>query len=50
VNVPAGVEIRVVENSAHVVYVMLPARPAEGELAEEDLANVVGARQVVCSF
>ena len=43
VNIPAGVEVRVVENSAHVVYVALPAPPAEGELAEEDMAKVVGA-------
>ena len=43
VNVPVGMEVRVVENSAHVVYVVLPARPAEGELADENLTNVVGA-------
>jgi len=36
-------EVRVVDNSAHVVYVVLPARPAEGELADENLTNVVGA-------
>jgi len=43
VDVPAGVEVRVVENSAQVVYVVLPAPPSEGEIAEEDLASVVGA-------
>jgi hypothetical protein len=43
VDVPAGVEVRVVENSAQVVYVVLPAPPAEGEIAEEDMSNVVGA-------
>ena len=49
VNIPAGVEVRVVENSAHVVYVALPAPPAEGEIAEEDLTSVVGAQLVACS-
>lgn len=39
--VPAGVEIRVVENSANVVYVVLPARPAEGELSDEDMTSIV---------
>jgi hypothetical protein len=43
VDVPAGIEVRVVENSANVVYVALPARPADGELQDEDLAAVVGA-------
>ena len=43
VNIPSGVEVRVVENSAQVVYVVLPAPPAEGEIAEEDMSNVVGA-------
>jgi hypothetical protein len=43
VNIPSGVEVRVVENSAQVVYVVLPAPPAEGEIAEEDLASAVGA-------
>ncbi|HMS05288.1 MAG TPA: NHLP leader peptide family RiPP precursor [Burkholderiaceae bacterium] len=43
VSIPAGVEVRVVENSAQVVYVVLTAPPAEGELADENLTNVVGA-------
>lgn len=43
VDVPAGVEVRVVENSAGVVYVALPAPPEEGALRDEDLTQVVGA-------
>jgi hypothetical protein len=36
---PPGVEVRVVENTATVLYLALPARPA-GELTEADLAKV----------
>ena len=43
VDVPAGIEVRVVENSANVVYVVLPAPPAEGELSDEDMTSIVSA-------
>ena len=42
VDVPAGVEVRVVENSANVIYVVLQAPPAQGDLKDEDLMSVVG--------
>lgn len=38
---PPGLDVRVVEESANVVYLVLPARPA-GELSDHDLASVAG--------
>lgn len=47
--VPAGVQLRVVENTDQVVYLTLPAKPQDGELTEEDLENVAGGFTVpVC--
>ena len=37
----AGVEVRVVENTAEVVHLVLPA-PPEGELSEEQLDRAAG--------
>lgn len=39
--VPAGVEVAVVENTAQKVTLVLPAAPT-GELSEEDLDRVAG--------
>lgn len=41
VEVPYGVEVRVVEDTSDVRYLVLPASP-EGDLSEEDLACTVG--------
>src|ERR1700681_3664427 len=43
-NVPAGVDVRIVENTDKVAYLTLPPKPAAdaGELNSEQLANVVG--------
>lgn len=38
---PAGVELKVVENSAEVQYLVLPAKPS-GELSDEQLDGVAG--------
>jgi hypothetical protein len=45
IEVPAGVEIRVVENTDKVSYVTLPAKPAGDvtELTSNQLASIVGA-------
>lgn len=44
IEVPAGVEVRVVENTDKVSYVTLPAKPAGGvtELTSSQLASIVG--------
>lgn len=41
VNVPEKIEIRVVEESAKVLYLVLPVNP-EGELTDENLEDVAG--------
>ena len=42
--VPAGMEIRVVENTGNVRYLTLPPKPAgaAGEISSEHMQNVVG--------
>jgi hypothetical protein len=49
IDVPAGVEIRVVENTDKVSYLMLPPKPAGGvsELTPGQLSSVAGG---FCSF
>jgi hypothetical protein len=48
IEVPAGMDLRVVENTADVTYVVLPMAPAEGELSDEDLGGVIGAGNSTC--
>ena len=38
---PAGVELKVVENSAQVQYLVLPSKPS-GEISDEQLGGVAG--------
>lgn len=38
---PPGLDVRVVEEAANVVYLVLPARPVS-ELSDHDLAGVAG--------
>jgi hypothetical protein len=42
VEVPEGMEIKVVENTDKLVHVTLPPKPKEGELSDQDLQNVTG--------
>jgi hypothetical protein len=42
VAIPAGVELRTVENTDKVFYFVLPPKPATGELSDEDLEKVAG--------
>ena len=44
-----GVELRVVEDSEAVHHLVLPPRPAEGELSEEQLDAMAGGGPQVCS-
>jgi hypothetical protein len=41
-DVPPGVELRVVENTGTVAHLVLPAKPAEGELSEAQLERAAG--------
>jgi hypothetical protein len=43
VEVPPGVEVRIAEDTDQVVNLVLPQKPAEAELSEEELAQVCGA-------
>lgn len=48
---PAGVEVRVVENTDKVRYLLLPNRPkASGELSDQDLDAVAGGLTLGTSF
>lgn len=42
IKVPAGIQIKVVENSDSVEHLVLPTKPEEGELSEEELETVAG--------
>jgi hypothetical protein len=39
---PAGMTLKVVENTDKVFHLMLPAQPSSDELSEEDLSHVAG--------
>jgi hypothetical protein len=43
VEIPEGVEVRVVENTDKIFYLLLPPRPLGAELSEAQLAVVAGA-------
>ena len=42
ISIPSELEVRVVENTPTLVHVVLPARPAEAELSDEQLEAVAG--------
>lgn len=42
VAVPPGVDVRVVENTDNVYYLVLPVKKMPGELSESDLRHVAG--------
>ena len=46
VEVPAGVEVKVVEDSESVRHLVLPPAPGEGELSDEALEKVAGGQYV----
>ena len=41
---PAGTQIRVVENTDQVIHLTLPAKPLERELSEAELEGVAGGK------
>jgi hypothetical protein len=45
IDIPHGVELKVVENTDRCVYITLPCRPANfDELSDEELANAAGGK------
>jgi hypothetical protein len=42
INVPAGMQVKVVENSSQVVHVALPPKPPAEELSDEELSKAAG--------
>ena len=47
--VPAGLEVRVVEDTERLQHLVLPARPAEGEVSEEQLSQAAGGSGCACT-
>ena len=45
VEVPAGVEVRIAEDTKNVVHLVLPAKPSTEELSDETLAQAVTKSQ-----
>src|SRR3954447_17735135 len=39
---PAGVQLRLVENTDQILYLTLPAKPREGQLSDAELAGIAG--------
>jgi hypothetical protein len=46
---PAGFEVRVVESTDKIVYLVLPPKPPEGQLSDEQLHHVSGSACSVSS-
>jgi hypothetical protein len=42
ISIPEGVQVKVVEDTDKVEHFVIPTRPAEGELSEEELSSVAG--------
>src|SRR5437899_3257117 len=42
---PAGKQIKVVENTDKVIYLILPTQPSAAELSEEELQRVAGGER-----
>jgi len=42
ISVPEGVQVKVLEDSEKVEHFILPTRPVESELSEEELESVAG--------
>lgn len=42
IDIPPGIQLRVLEDSESVVHLTLPTRPPEQELSDEDLDKVAG--------
>lgn len=49
IQVPPGVEVKVVQNTANVIHLPMPPKPSNDEISEEELAAVAGGRAQTCS-
>ncbi len=46
VDLPAGLNLKIVENTADTMHMVLPAAPSQaGDLSDEDLQNLAGGKQ-----
>lgn len=50
IKVPAGVVLKVVEDTASVVHLVLPARVAPGSLSDKDLGKVSGGANPTMNY
>jgi hypothetical protein len=48
IQIPEGIQIKVVEDTASVRHVILPARPSAQELSDEQLQQVAGGGCTAC--
>ncbi len=48
IDVPAGLEVRAVENTDKVFHLVLPPKPSSGELSEMQLDSVSGGSDEYC--
>ena len=47
VPVPAGIDVKVVENAENCVHITLPAAPAgAGDLSDDELSNAAGGQAI----
>lgn len=48
IDIPSGVEISILEDSADKKHLVLPSPPAEGEIGDDRLADASGGNNVSC--
>ncbi len=45
VDLPAGLNLKIVENTTDTIHIVLPATPSQaGDLSDEDLQNLAGGK------
>jgi hypothetical protein len=49
IEIPPGVEVKVVQNTNNVIHLPMPPKPSSDEISEEELAAVAGGRAQTCS-
>jgi hypothetical protein len=50
IDMPAGVQVKVVQNTNNVIHLPMPPRPSGDEISEEELAAVAGGVAQTCSI
>ncbi len=46
IDLPAGLDLKIVENTADTMHIVLPAEPSQaGDLSDDDLQNLAGGKQ-----